>query len=265
MSKIINGLIAGLLLATGQTANASYIVIDDDLLPANMTGSNQVYVSSSAAASSSEESTPISIPFGKWRSQLGKQGVSAIKAVLPQIRGKTVRIVGKLDGIVYENHLELADLRANEIKTYLIARGIPANDITIDTDKTPNKVTKSGTYDSTIYISDKRPVQAYEQGHEQEPPQSQTHPQIQSQAIESTIAPLTAAEKASRTKVIAMISQLAVTGEIDSMAAIKMIQALTAMDQRTQIKQQEARIVKQKPDGRSDNQVQGEFVIDRGN
>lgn len=229
--KIISGC---LLLTVNAIANAAYTVIDDDLMPTQ-------YVDTQQASAGQPHYT---IPFAKEYAALGPMGRAALDALIPQMRNQQIHIVGRADAMPYI-HGKLASLatnRANNIRNYLLRAGVSSNAITVETDNTPNPQQNGSIYPSDIYIgrtNSNGPAQAYIAANQPYTPAYIQPAQAPSFAPPSTYsAPqptqrantFTPADKIARAQIIQYISRAAQTGQIDPIAALKMIQILSNAD-----------------------------------
>lgn len=131
---------AGLTFATS-VAHAGYTVIDDDLLPTSFT----------------EVAVPAHylVSFTKRGSSLTDVGRNMLDAVLPLLRGATIRVVGRPDATVYSRGklAQLARARANNIRNYLTRQGVPAESITVEIDDTPNPQPSGSVYPCDLYVT----------------------------------------------------------------------------------------------------------------
>lgn len=133
-----NGLV--MLMLYSMMANAAYVVIDDDLMPT---------VEAQPAFSHYE------VPFSKGTATLSNAGRAVLNMTLSQMRGQTVRIIGRPDAVPSKK-MELAHLaedRSNSVRKYLIQEGIKSDDIIIDDDETPNPQKNGNSYPIDLYVS----------------------------------------------------------------------------------------------------------------
>lgn len=135
--------VVGVLFAvTASQAHAAYTVIDDDLLPTSM-----------QAEAQTQAPGHYSIPFTKERSPLTAAGRALLDALLPQINGALVRIVGRPDAGTRGKVELLASNRANNIRDYLTRKGVPLSSITVEVDPSPNPQPNGSIYPSDIYLN----------------------------------------------------------------------------------------------------------------
>jgi len=244
-----------LLLACSFTAQATYVIVDDELMPTPAPAQTTIHYT---------------IPFAKDRSPLVRDGRNALDAIIPQMRGdQTIRIVGRPDANIYVQGklAQLASNRANIMRNYLMHAGISGNNISIDVDNTPNPQANGSLYPSDIYItrqSDNRGQQTYFPASQTQPstgmqpytppapapavqslytPMPVTQPAYQQpyipQPAPQTVAPATQpiaftnADKIAREQIVRYISRAAQTGQMDPIAALKMIQILSGADNTT--------------------------------
>lgn len=130
-----------ILLSNAIQANAVYAVMDDDLMPTEVVETRL-------------PSMHYTIPFAKGNSPLTSSGRSALDVIIPQMHGQSVRIVGRPDAILRNGKLaQLASNRSNVIRNYLLQEGIPADDIIVEIDNSPNPQQNGNIYPSDIYIT----------------------------------------------------------------------------------------------------------------
>lgn len=130
-----------ILLSHSIQANAVYAVMDDDLMPTEVVETRL-------------PSVHYTIPFAKGNSPLTSSGRSALDIIIPQMHGQSVRIVGRPDAILRNGKLaQLASNRSNVIRNYLLQEGIPADDIIVEIDNSPNPQQNGNIYPSDIYVT----------------------------------------------------------------------------------------------------------------
>jgi len=134
-------LFAVVILSLGAfSANATYTVIDEELLPTPPV----------------IEPAPLppahyTVPFSKQHWGLTQTGRAALDALVPQMMSATVRIVGRPDASgAYQ---KMATNRSNAIRDYLAKQSVPMGNLIIDTDATPNPQMGGSVYPSDLYIS----------------------------------------------------------------------------------------------------------------
>lgn len=137
-----------MLMFYSMTASAAYIVMDDDLMPT---------VEAQPAFSHYE------VPFSKGSASLTNAGRAVLNMTLSQMRGQTVRIIGRPDAAPSKK-MKLANLaedRSNNVRKYLLQEGIKSDDIIIDDDQTPNPQKNGNTYPIDLYISQATKLQNF--------------------------------------------------------------------------------------------------------
>lgn len=148
-------LAAGALALVASSAHATYTVIEDDLLP------DPAIAARNAPAPTQPDR--FSIGFPKLQTNLGPLGMAALDTLVPNMRGASIRIVGRPDAMPYvgnEKQAFLARYRAINIKNYLVKKGVPEGSITLEVDNSPNPQPNGSTYPSDIYLTkgEARPV-----------------------------------------------------------------------------------------------------------
>lgn len=135
--------LAFLMLFWLQPASATYTVVDEEL-PTYTTVDAQPYT--------------FTIPFLKHRSLLTKDARNALQAALPYLRNQNIKITAKTDATLYTGGklAFLVENRANRLRDYLLAQGIPASRMTIETDHTPNPQADGVYYPSYITVLNRR-------------------------------------------------------------------------------------------------------------
>lgn len=206
-------------LLTSSVANAAYVIVDDDMMP-----TQAQHVTQYTDAPLPTGRYPI--PFAKKHGPLGPMGRAALDALIPQMRGQNIRIIGRPDA----NPSQLASSRANVIRSYLLRQGVSDNAITLEIDNTPNPQQNGSIYQSDIYFSRAQvqstpPEQTYRAANT---PYESNYP-LPTQQTQRVTA-LTAVDKAARAQIIQIISRSAQTGQMDPMSALKMIQSLSNTD-----------------------------------
>lgn len=133
-------------IATSESALAAYIVIDDDLMPTN------------TVAPQTQTFPPAHyvIPFNKGQSTLSISAKRILNGLTYQMRGATIRIVGRPDA--YSKSQDTTTLsavdRATNIRSHLTSQGIPTNNINIDIENTPaNSHANSRFTNVDLYIA----------------------------------------------------------------------------------------------------------------
>lgn len=130
------------------SAHASYTVMDDD---AGFAGND------SRVAANEYQQYSFQILFLKHRSLLTSEGRMALDNALPYLRGKLIKIVAKSDATIYTGG-KLASLvsnRAYRMRDYLIAHAIPAVNISIELDNSPNPQPNGSKYPSYVNVVQK--------------------------------------------------------------------------------------------------------------
>lgn len=229
------------LLSFSLTANAVYVVLDDDLMPTRAPDPQQLPTAHYA------------IPFAKEHSPLGNAGRAALDAIIPQMRDQKVQIIGRPDATTYMGGklAQLANNRANVIRNYLLREGVPANSIAMEIDNTPNPQTNGSIYPSDIYISrtqENHQPRPYLSANQPNAP-TYTRPAVPA-SFDQTMGyiqptapgyaqptpppiqqiPRAGALIAARSQIIQFISRATQTGQMDPVAALKMIQTLSNTD-----------------------------------
>ncbi len=229
------------LISSSVAANAGYVVIDDDLMPTPAMNQTQPLAAQAAQIASLYE-----IPFAKDRSPLTSAGRAALDVLIPQMRNQMIRIVGRPDARMYtEGKLAmLASNRANVIRNYLLHEGIPANSISTEIDNSPNPQTNGSVYPSHIYIGRIQEAGSAAQASQTNTtpyslptpqpvaaptPSYTTSPQPGAQQIQRASS-LTFADKNAQALIIQFISRATQSGQMDSQAAMKMIQIISNAD-----------------------------------
>lgn len=221
-------LIAIVTLFTSSAVHAAYVVMDDDLMPTR-----------SIIAQS--QPTHYTILFAKERSQLTQSARTSLDMIIPQMRGQSVHIIGRPDANVYEGGklAQLASNRALVMRKHLMSAGIPANAITIEIDNTPNPQPNGSLYPSDIAISRaadntyNHPAPTYSAPAQSYAPAATDPIQPRPQPAQRTTAPadqtttITAADKAARSQIIQFANRAAQSGNMDPIAALKLIQLLS--------------------------------------
>jgi len=138
-------------IAASESALAAYIVIDDDLMP------------TSAAVPETSPPAHYVIPFNKGQSTLSISAKSILNGLTYQMRGATIRIVGRPDaynksqGAAAQDTPTLSAVdRATNIRSYLVSQGIPTNNINIDIENAADPHANSRITNIDLYIA--RPV-----------------------------------------------------------------------------------------------------------
>lgn len=129
-----------MLMLYSMTANAAYVVIDDDLMPT---------VEAQPAFSHYE------VPFAKGTASLSNAGRAVLNMTLTLMRGQTIRIIGRPDAVPSKktNSMHLAEERSNSVRKYLLQEGIKSDEIIVDDDQTPNPQKNGNVYPIDLYIS----------------------------------------------------------------------------------------------------------------
>lgn len=127
-----------------ESALAAYTVIDDDLMPTSAT-----------AAPETSPPAHYAIPFNKGESTLSTSAKSILGGLLYQMRGATIRIVGRPDA--YNKSQDTTTLsavdRATNIRSYLVSQGIPTNNINIDIENAADQHANSRITNVDLYIA----------------------------------------------------------------------------------------------------------------
>lgn len=218
-------LVAGLLILASATANASYTVIDDDLLPTSALESR-----STQKAHAPEH---FAVPFPREATLVGVSTRAVLDALLPQMRNATVRIVGRPDAQGYSNGKlsVIARNRAINMRDYLTRQGIPANNILIESDNSPNPQPNGSSYPSDIYItradgrgSSSRLASYATSAVPPEPALVQPARYAASQS--QNVAPAPSAANPARDQLIQFINQAVESGQMLPSVALKLLQTL---------------------------------------
>jgi hypothetical protein len=245
------------LLSSSAMAHAGYVVIDDDLMPTP--GISQGWAAPQTAQGSLQH---YQIQFTKDRSPLTAAARAVLDAIIPQIRGQSIRIVGRPDAqyVAAGKLALLASNRANVLKNYLLQMGIPANNISMDVDNSPNPQANGITYPSDIFVGSNQ-VKAPEDEDAQlyisnsqksygatragntgySPASDIAQPAITRQPIvqqQSQPQPvpktqslnLTSNEKAARAQIIQFILNATQSGQMDAQSAFKMMRIISGTD-----------------------------------
>lgn len=131
-------------------AHASYTVIDDDLLPTAV-------VEARKQAATTDQ---YDIPFAKNSIALGPLARRTIDVLIPSLQSASIKIIGRPDAAPNGKALSadgltqqpLATSRAAALKQYLIRQGIPASNIAVTVDESPNPQPAGSNYPSQIVI-----------------------------------------------------------------------------------------------------------------
>lgn len=142
-------LAAGTLALASMPAHAVFTVIEDDLLPEAM------------IAARNAPSVPVgpdrfAVAFPKFQTALGPLGMATLDMLLPNMKGGTIRVVGRPDALPYtgnEKQAFLARYRAVNIRNYLVRKGIPESAITVEVDNSPNPQPTGSNYPCDIYVT----------------------------------------------------------------------------------------------------------------
>lgn len=94
------------------------------------------------------------IPFAKMRSPLTSIGRVSLDKIVAQLDGGLIQIVGRPDEIVYKQGKlgAIPQNRANNIRDYLVQKGVPPKSISISIDTVPNLLVDS-IYPSDVYLT----------------------------------------------------------------------------------------------------------------
>lgn len=132
-------------------AQASYTVIDDDLLPTAIVDARHV----------SSKLEQYDIPFAKNSYTLGTRGRRVADQLITSLQGASIKIIGRPDAQPGAKVLDadnttpvsLASARTNSLRQYLLRQGIPASSITTTADDSPNPQANGSIYPSQITVS----------------------------------------------------------------------------------------------------------------
>lgn len=201
------------------SANASYTVIDDDLLPTSV-----------AESRSTQQALALhyTVPFAKNRSPLTLSGRITLDTLIPQMSNASIRIVGRPDAMSYTSgkFALLAVNRGNNMRDYLMRQGIPSSSITVANDNTPNPQLNGSIYPSEIYITrteNNARFSAASYALAKTYSSTQTTPQPQRAIYQ---APIVAPANPARDQLIQFINQAVQSGQMEPAIALKLMHTL---------------------------------------
>lgn len=153
-----NGIAAAILLgglAFSPWANAGYTVMHDDLYPTAMVEARQAQTQSANFAMKTE----YAIPFLKNRLTPTKEGQQQLADLALNVgTNATIEITGYSDAQPYMEGRNEPDpqLRANNLRDYLVGKGVSPRQIVINVENRPSSKARRGIFPSEIHISYER-------------------------------------------------------------------------------------------------------------
>lgn len=155
-------LLAGLLITTAPPVSAFWTVVPDDLFPtAAIDAKRQIALASQSQSQPFQEQPTeeliYTIPFVKASSLFTNSTKSVLNNIIEQKHDNVkIRIAARPDSGAASGLMQgIARKRAINIRNFLVKNGMSANDITVDTENTPNPHTLDTDFTCNIYITSK--------------------------------------------------------------------------------------------------------------
>lgn len=167
------------------------------------------------------------IPFAKMRSPLTPIGRVSLDKIVAQLDGGLIQIVGRPDEIVYKQGKlgAIPQNRANNIRDYLVQKGVPPKSISISIDTAPNLLVDS-IYPSDVYLTHRQAEPFRVQSVMQQKQVVSTPPSIRSEPLVERHEPAASPENQAQASLIKWVLRLAQTKQLSSEAAARIINDL---------------------------------------
>lgn len=160
------------------------------------------------------------IPFAKMRSPLTPIGRVSLDKIVAQLDGGLIQIVGRPDEIVYKQGKlgAIPQNRANNIRDYLVRKGVPAKFISISIDTAPNTLVDS-IYASDVYLTHRQVEPFRVQPVMQQKQVVSTPPSIRTEPLVERHEPAASAENRAQASLIKWVLRLVQAKQLSNEAA----------------------------------------------
>lgn len=167
------------------------------------------------------------IPFAKMRSPLTPIGKVSLDKIVAQLDGGLIQIVGRPDEIVYKQGKlgAIPQNRANNIRDYLVSKGVPPKSISISIDTAPNLLVDS-IYPSDVYLTHRQVEPLRVQTVMQPKQASSIPPAVRSEPLAERPEPAVLPENQAQTSLIKWVLRLVQMKQLSSEAAARIINDL---------------------------------------
>lgn len=181
------------------------------------------------------------IPFAKMRSPLTSIGRVSLDKIVAQLDGGLIKIVGRPDEIVYKQGKlgAIPQNRANNIRDYLVQKGVPPQSISISIDTAPNLLVDS-IYPSDVYLTHRQVEPFRGQPVMQQKQVASIPPTIRSEPLVERHEPAALPENQAQTSLIKWVLRLAQMKQLSSEAAARIINDLAGESAPTETMQAQA-------------------------
>lgn len=168
------------------------------------------------------------IPFAQSRSPLTPIGKVTLDKIVSQLNDGLIQIVGRPDAIIYKQG-KLAAIpqnRANNIRDYLVQKGVPSKAISISIDTSPNRLVDS-IYPSDVYLTHRQVEPPRAQPFQPEKPaMAVIPPAVHSEPLVDRRDPAAVSENKAQASLIKWVLRLAQTKQLSSEEAARIISDL---------------------------------------
>lgn len=248
--SVLSLALTGLFTLCSASAHASYVVIDDDLMPTAVVEARR------NPAPPVVEPDHYTVGFLRFQTTLGPMARAVLDSLVPKmLKADSVHILGRPDAALTagndKQQTPIARGRAANIRAYLIKQGVPESNIEVSVDSMPSTQANGGNFPVDIYVTraeGRMPMQpapmypaqqepAYQQPSRQyfsAPPAPSMQPPVRNPATVYTIpvAPTIAPRQPSSDEQLTQyINQAVQSGQMNPAVALQLLR--TMMESRT--------------------------------